>query len=51
VGLPGYVGGEGEWATVPADVVAVMAPTGVAAGAVPPHWIVNFCVDERRCDG
>jgi uncharacterized protein len=34
------------WATVPADVVAVMAPTGVAAGAVPPHWIVNFCVDD-----
>jgi uncharacterized protein len=35
--LPGYVGGEGKRATVPRDVVAVMAPTGDASAAVPPH--------------
>jgi uncharacterized protein len=44
--LPGYVGGEGKWATVPSDVVAVMAPTGDAAAAVPPHWNVNLRVDD-----
>ena len=44
--LPGYVGGEGKWATVPRDVVAVMAPTGDAAAAVPPHWSVNLRVDD-----
>lgn len=44
--LPGYVGGEGKWATVPPDVVAVMAPTGDAAAAVPAHWNVNLRVDD-----
>jgi predicted enzyme related to lactoylglutathione lyase len=44
--LPGYVGGEGKWATVPSDVVAVMAPTGDAAAAVPPHWNVNLRVEN-----
>jgi predicted enzyme related to lactoylglutathione lyase len=44
--LPGYVGGEGKWATVPSDVVAVMAPTGAAATPVPPHWNVNLRVDD-----
>jgi uncharacterized protein len=44
--LPGYVGGGGKWATVPSDVVAVMAPTGDAAAAVPPHWNVNLCVED-----
>ena len=44
--LPGYVGGEGKWATVPRDVVAVMAPTGDAAAAVPPHWNVNLRVED-----
>jgi predicted enzyme related to lactoylglutathione lyase len=44
--LPGYVGGEGKWTTVPRDVVAVMAPTGDATAAVPPHWNVNLRVDD-----
>jgi uncharacterized protein len=44
--LPGYVGGEATWSAVPRDVVAVMAPTGDAAAAVPPHWNVNFRVDD-----
>lgn len=44
--LPGYVGGEGKWATVPSDVVAVMAPTGEEAAAVPTHWNVNLRVDD-----
>jgi uncharacterized protein len=44
--MPGYEGGEGKWATVPSDVVAVMAPTGAAATAVPPHWNVNLCVED-----
>ena len=44
--LPGYVGGEDKWAEVPRDVVAVMAPTGDAAAAVPPHWNVNLRVDD-----
>ena len=44
--LAGYVGGEEKWATVPRDVVAVMAPTGDAATAVPPHWNVNLRVDD-----
>ena len=35
-----------KWATVPRDVVAVMAPTGDAATAVPPHWNVNLRVDD-----
>jgi hypothetical protein len=43
--LPGYVDGEGKWATVPSDVVAVMAPTGDAA-AVPPHRNVNLRVED-----
>jgi predicted enzyme related to lactoylglutathione lyase len=44
--LPGYVGGEGKWATVPSDVVAVMAPTGDTAAAVPAHWNVNIRVED-----
>jgi uncharacterized protein len=44
--LPGYVGGEDKWAAVPRDVVAVMAPTGEAAAAVPAHWNVNLRVDD-----
>ena len=44
--LPDYVGGEGKWATVPSDVVAVMAPTGDTAAAVPPHWNVNIRVED-----
>jgi uncharacterized protein len=44
--LPGYVGGEAKWAAVPRDVVAVMAPTGDAAAAVPAHWNVNLRVDD-----
>ena len=45
--LPGYVGGEGKWATGPSDVVAVMAPTGdAAAAAVPAQWNVNLHVDD-----
>ncbi len=43
--LPGYVGGEAEQ-PVPRDVVAVMAPSGDAAAAVPPHWNVNLRVDD-----
>jgi uncharacterized protein len=43
--LPGYVGGEAQQ-PVPRDVVAVMAPAGDAAAAVPPHWNVNFRVDD-----
>jgi len=43
--LPGYVGGEAQQ-PVPRDVVAVMAPTGHAAAAVPPHWNVNLRVDD-----
>lgn len=43
--LPGYVG-EGALQLVARDVVAVMAPTGEAAAAVPPHWNVNLYVDD-----
>jgi predicted enzyme related to lactoylglutathione lyase len=43
--LPGYVGGEPQQ-PVPRDVVAVLAPSGDAAAAVPPHWNVNFWVDD-----
>jgi uncharacterized protein len=39
--LPGYTG-EAQ-GTVPPDVVAVMAPSD---DAVPPHWNVNFRVDD-----
>jgi predicted enzyme related to lactoylglutathione lyase len=42
---PGYVGGEAQQ-PVPRDVVAVMAPGGDAAAAVPPHWNVNLRVDD-----
>ena len=40
--LEGYVGGEPEQ-PVPRDVVATMAP---AAGDAPPHWSVDFWVDD-----
>ncbi len=43
--LPGYVGGEAQQ-PVPRDVVAVMAPTGDPAAAVPPHWNVNLRVKD-----
>jgi predicted enzyme related to lactoylglutathione lyase len=42
--LPGYAGEEGQ--PIPSDVVAVMAPTGDVAAAVPPHWNVNLRVDD-----
>jgi predicted enzyme related to lactoylglutathione lyase len=40
--LPGYVGGEPQQ-PVPRDVVAALAPAG---DGVPPHWNVNFWVDD-----
>lgn len=45
--LPGYVGGE-PGQQMPRDVVAVMAATGKEPGApaIPPHWNVNFAVDD-----
>lgn len=45
--LPGYVGGEPEQ-PFPRDIVAVMAPSDEAASTppVPPHWNVNFRVDD-----
>jgi len=42
--LPGYVGGVPEQ-PIPRDVVAVMAPI-VEPSEVPPHWAVNFRVDD-----
>jgi predicted enzyme related to lactoylglutathione lyase len=45
--LPGYVGGEPRQ-PVPRDVVGIMTPAsgdGSASG-VPPHWGVNFWVDD-----
>lgn len=41
--LPGYEGGEPEQ-PMPRDVVAVATPTDPAA--VPPHWAVNFRVED-----
>lgn len=45
--LPGYVGG-GLGQPIPHDVVAVIAATGGVSGgpAVPPHWNVNFAVED-----
>ena len=43
--LPGYVGEEGQL-PIARDVVAVMAPAGDAAVAMPPHWNVNLRVDD-----
>jgi uncharacterized protein len=44
--LPGYVGGE-PGQPVPRDLVATMAPMGDQFPAeVPPHWSVDFWVDE-----
>jgi uncharacterized protein len=44
--LPGYVGGE-PLQPVPRDVVATMAPMGDRfADDVPPHWSVDFWVDD-----
>ena len=45
--LPGYVGGEPQQ-PVPRDVVAVMTPTGDEAPDVPPHWNVNFWVQDAN---
>jgi uncharacterized protein len=42
--LPGYAGG-GHGHAIPDDVVAVMTPID-ESGEVPPHWAVNFCVDD-----
>ena len=42
--LPGYVGEAGQ--PIPRDVVAVMAPAGDGAAAVPPHWNVNLRVED-----
>ena len=41
--LPGYDGGEPEQ-LMPRDVVGVATPTD--AGGVPPHWGVNFRVED-----
>ncbi len=41
-GLPGYVGGHPQQA-LPRDMVAVMAPPNAQ---IPPHWNVNFRVDD-----
>jgi uncharacterized protein len=47
--LPGYVGGQpdeqkaAQWQGMPRDIVAVMAPPDPQ---VPPHWNVNFRVDD-----
>jgi uncharacterized protein len=43
--LPGYVGEEGQL-PMPRDIVAVMAPSGDGAAAIPPHWNVNFRVAD-----
>ena len=40
--LPGYVGGEPQQ-PAPRDVVAVMASLNNGS---PPHWSVDFCVDD-----
>lgn len=42
--LPGYVGGD-QGQPIPDDVVAVMTPIDEAS-EIPPHWAVNFCVDD-----
>jgi predicted enzyme related to lactoylglutathione lyase len=42
--LPGYRGGEADQA-MSRDVVAVMSPTQPGSG-IPPHWAVNFRVDD-----
>jgi predicted enzyme related to lactoylglutathione lyase len=42
--LPGYSGGAPHQ-PIPRDVVAVVTPTD-AASAVPPHWAINFRVDD-----
>lgn len=45
--LPGYVGGKPDQ-PMPHDVVAVMTAVANEPGepAVPPHWNVNFAVDD-----
>jgi hypothetical protein len=45
--LPGYVGGE-PGQSIPRDVVAVMTAidSGPGKPAVPPHWNVNFRIDD-----
>ncbi len=42
--LPGYIGGENNQ-PMPRDVVAVMTPIQAAA-EIPPHWAVNFQVQD-----
>jgi uncharacterized protein len=42
--LPGYVGGEPKQ-PVPRDVIGVMAPMSEEE-STPPHWSVNFWVDD-----
>jgi predicted enzyme related to lactoylglutathione lyase len=48
--LPGYQGGE-PGQPVPRDVVGVMAPMSGDTDAAPPHWSVDFWVDDPRCRG
>ena len=43
--LPGYVGGEPSQ-PVPRDVVAVMMSGDETGSRVPPHWSVDFWVDD-----
>jgi predicted enzyme related to lactoylglutathione lyase len=44
--LPGYVGGTPQQ-PVPRDVVGVMTPIeGRGSSPIPPHWSVNFWVDD-----
>ena len=47
--LPGYVGGQPDQ-PMPRDVVAVMTPTDETNG-IPPHWAVNFRVDDVDATG
>jgi len=44
--LPGYVGGEPDQ-PIARDVVAVLSPIDETSG-VPPHWAVNFRVDDVK---
>ncbi|HZY96970.1 MAG TPA: VOC family protein [Candidatus Cybelea sp.] len=43
--LPGYVGGEPQQ-PVPRDVVAVMVPPNASTKHLPPHWSVDFWIDD-----
>ncbi len=43
--LPGYVGGEPQQ-PVPRDVVAVIFPSQDQESQAPPHWSVDFWIDD-----